>query len=322
MVSRIILALALMVALAIAPETSFAVPTKSTEKKVSSSKKSTKTEKTCKASKSNRRSAYKEKKSYSSSKRRSRSHSRSNDDDDYADNEDFTPTYYKPAAKSATEDFVPKYYKPGTRSASVDYTPSYSSTPTRAGVLDSKPLMKVTPQRDGRFIIEPLGPKPKTGPNSKADDSKDNVASGSRGYNRYEPWNFRDLVMSMAKGYQGTPYRMGGSLEYGNSTDCSGFVQYIYKGFKINMPRSSREQAEVGKTVTHTLDYSKLVPGDLLYFSRGGHSVGHAGIYIGEGKMIHASTYRTGVIITDLRQGNYDHRFVVAKRVFEVAYLK
>jgi cell wall-associated NlpC family hydrolase len=88
------------------------------------------------------------------------------------------------------------------------------------------------------------------------------------------------------------------------------------------MPRSSREQAEVGQTVTSTMDFSKLVPGDLLFFSRGGHSVGHAGIYIGEGKMIHASTYRTGVIITDLREGGYQNRFVVAKRVFEVAYLK
>jgi cell wall-associated NlpC family hydrolase len=182
--------------------------------------------------------------------------------------------------------------------------------------------MKVTPQRDGRFLLEPLGPKPKVGPNSKADEQKNDVATGGKGYNRYEPWNFRDLVLSMAKGYQGTPYSMGASLEYGNSTDCSGFVQYIYKGFKINMPRSSCEQAEVGQTVTRTLDYSKLVPGDILFFSRAGHSVGHTGIYIGEGKMIHASTYRTGVIVTNLREGNYDNRFVVAKRVFEVAYLK
>jgi cell wall-associated NlpC family hydrolase len=181
--------------------------------------------------------------------------------------------------------------------------------------------MKVTPQRDGKFLLEPLAPKPKVGPTSRLEE-KNNVAPGGRGYNLYEPWNFRDLVLSMAKGYQGTPYSMGASLEYGNSTDCSGFVQYIYKGFQINMPRSSSEQSQVGQTVTRNLDYSKLVPGDILFFSRGGHSVGHTGIYLGEGKMIHASTYRTGVIITDLRQGSYDHRFVVAKRVFEVSYLK
>jgi hypothetical protein len=306
MINKIILCLTLMLALALAPQTSLAVPTKGVNKKTTLTRKPSKSSKSSQASKSSR-SVSSEKKSYSSSRRRHRSYSREDNEDNgsYGDLEDFTPTYYKP-------------YK-ATRS--YDPTPSYSSTPYKAGVVETKPLMKVIPQRDGRFLLEPLSPKPKTGPNSKADKEKD-VASGGRGYNLYEPWNFRDLVMNMAKGYQGTPYSMGGSLEYGNSTDCSGFVQYIYKGFKINMPRSSREQADVGQTVTRTMDFSKLVPGDLLFFSRGGHSIGHAGIYLGEGKMIHASTYRTGVIITDLRQGGYQDRFVVAKRIFEVAYLK
>jgi hypothetical protein len=293
-----------MFALALAPQITFAVPTKAVEKKTTLSRKPSKSSKSCQVSKSSQRS---KKRSYSSSRRRHRSYSRDNDEDtgnSYGDLEDFTPTYYKPY-KSARN---------------YDSTPTYSSTPYKAGVVETKPLMKVIPQRDGRFLLEPLGPKSKVGPNSKLDKEKD-VASGGRGYNLYEPWNFRDLVLSMAKTFQGTPYCMGATLDRSNATDCSGFVQYIYKGFKINLPRSSSEQAEVGQSVTHTLDYSKLLPGDVLFFSRAGHSVGHAGIYIGEGKMIHASTYRTGVIITDLRQGNYDHRFVVAKRVFTVAYL-
>lgn len=311
MVKKIILCLTLMIALALAPQISLAVPTKADNKKTTLTRKPSKSSKSCQVSRSSNRS---KKRSYSSSRKRHRSYSQDDDDDagsssrsSYSDLEDFTPTYYKP-------------YK-STRN--YESTPTYSSTPYKAGVVETKPLMKVIPQRDGRFLIEPLAPKPKYGPNSKIDKSQEkDVASGGRGYNLYEPWNFRDLVLSMAKGYQGTPYSMGGSLEYGNSTDCSGFVQYIYKGFKINLPRSSSEQAQVGQSVAHTLDYSKLLPGDLLYFSRSGHSVGHAGIYLGEGKMIHASSYRTGVIITDLRQGSYDHRFVVAKRVFTVAYLK
>jgi hypothetical protein len=309
MIKKIILCLTLMLALALAPQTSFAVPTKAVQKKTTLSRKSSsKSSKSCQASKSSHRS--KERRSYSSNRKRHRSYrSYSRDDDEdtgnsYGDLEDFTPTYYKPY-KSA------RNYEP---------TPSYSSTPYKAGVVETKPLMKVIPQRDGRFLIEPLGPKPKVGPSSKLDKEKD-VASGSRGYNLYEPWNFRDLVLSMAKGYYGTPYCMGATLDRSNATDCSGFVQYIYKGFKINLPRSSAEQAQVGQSVTRTLDYSKLLPGDLLFFSRAGHSVGHAGIYLGEGKMIHASSYRTGVTITDLRQGSYDNRFVVAKRVFTVAYL-
>jgi len=208
-------------------------------------------------------------------------------------------------------------------------TPSYADEtprqPYTAGVVNSKPLMKVIPQRDGRFLLEPLTPKkdkigPMSGPTSKLDDKK-KVVPG-RGYNLYEPWNFRELVLTMAKTYQGAPYSMGSSLEYGRATDCSGFVQFIYQGFKINLPRTSREQAQIGKVVTHNMDFSKLVPGDLLFFTRGGYSVGHAGIYLGEGKMIHASSRGRGVTITDLRENYYQSHFVVAKRVFEVSYLK
>ena len=86
------------------------------------------------------------------------------------------------------------------------------------------------------------------------------------------------------------------------------------------MPRSSAEQAQVGKVVTRTMDFSKLLPGDLLFFCRGGNQVGHSGIYLGDGKMIHASNHRYGVTVTDLRQPYYEGTFVVAKRVFEVHY--
>jgi cell wall-associated NlpC family hydrolase len=112
---------------------------------------------------------------------------------------------------------------------------------------------------------------------------------------------------------------MGASLETSSATDCSGFVQFIYHGFKIDLPRSSAEQAQVGKTVTRRMDFSKMLPGDLLFFRRG-HHVGHAGIYLGSGKMIHASNHRTGVTVTDLREPYYTNTFVVAKRVFVVKY--
>jgi cell wall-associated NlpC family hydrolase len=116
------------------------------------------------------------------------------------------------------------------------------------------------------------------------------------------------------------PYARGASLENSSATDCSGFVQFIYHGFKIDLPRSSTEQAQVGKTVTRRMDFSKLLLGDLLFFRRGHHGVGHAGIYLGDGKMIHASNHRTGVTIADLRESYYENTFVVAKRVFVVKY--
>jgi cell wall-associated NlpC family hydrolase len=221
----------------------------------------------------------------------------------------------KSSARKARSSYRPR------RSQAVD-----EATPVRAsmtGVGETAPLMRVTPQRDGKFMLEPLGPKKPVSPVSRPGvqpGSRDLSPSSERQYNRFEPWNFSDLILTQARSYCGARYSRGGSLEYGSSTDCSGFVQYIYHGFKINLPRSSAEQAQVGKVVTQSMDFSKLLPGDLLFFRRGGHSIGHAGIYLGEGRMIHASNHRLGVTITDLRQPYYEGTFVVAKRVFEVKY--
>jgi hypothetical protein len=196
--------------------------------------------------------------------------------------------------------------------------PSYS----RQAVAETPPLMKVIPQRDGCFLLEPLSPPKKSPPkptHPALREGNDDRISSLPHYNTFEPWNFCDLVLSQAKAYRHAPYARGASLETGSATDCSGFVQFIYHGFKINLPRSSAEQAQVGKVVTRQMDFSKMPPGDLLFFRRGGH-IGHAGIYLGEGKMIHASNPRTGVTITDLREPYYENTFVVAKRVFEVKY--
>jgi len=198
--------------------------------------------------------------------------------------------------------------------------PSYH----RGYVAETPPLMKVIPQRDGNFLLEPLTPPKKTSTTPLSESyntTKDDwITSQIHKYNTFEPWGFRSLVLAMAKAYEHTPYCYGASLETSNATDCSGFVQFIYHQFKIDLPRSSEEQAQVGKTVTRRMDFSKLLPGDLLFFRRHGH-VGHAGIYLGEGKMIHASNPRTGVTITNLKADDYyRNTFVVAKRVFVVKY--
>jgi cell wall-associated NlpC family hydrolase len=136
-------------------------------------------------------------------------------------------------------------------------------------------------------------------------------------YNPSEPWNFHELIVTRSKAFLNAPYARGASLKNSPATDCSGFVQFIYHGFRIDLPRSSAEQAQVGKVVTRHMDFSKLLPGDLLFFRRGVH-IGHSGIYLGDGKMIHASTHRYGVIISDLRQSYYEGKLQVARRVIEV----
>jgi cell wall-associated NlpC family hydrolase len=229
----------------------------------------------------------------------------------------------KSQAKVANKSKSSKNSKNSRKHSSRRSYADSDTAPYRASVAETPPLMKVVPQRDGKFLLEPMGPKkspaPLTKPSSKPEISSDRSAVRPT-YNRFEPWNFSELVLAQAKSYQDAPYARGGSLESGNATDCSGFVQYIYHGFKIDLPRSSCEQAQVGKVVSQQMDFSRLLPGDLLFFRRGGGSVGHAGIYLGEGKMIHASNHRNGVTVTDLRQPYYEGTFVVAKRVFEVKY--
>ena len=210
------------------------------------------------------------------------------------------------------------YHEPEVVESSM--APSY---PERRTVTETAPLMKVTPQRDGRFLLEPLTPKktlntPLSQP-PRQETKNDRVSSNPPKYGTSEPWDFSELILSQANAYKHAPYARGASLETSSATDCSGFVQFIYHRFKIDLPRSSAEQAQVGKVVTRQMDFSKMLPGDLLFFRRGG-PVGHAGIYLGEGKMIHASNHRYGVTVTDLRQPYYEGTFEVAKRVFEVKY--
>ncbi len=132
--------------------------------------------------------------------------------------------------------------------------------------------------------------------------------------------NLTDRTLTQARSYIGTPYRRGGSLQSGHSTDCSGFVQFIYKKANIDLPRSSSEQARVGMKVAHSLDLALLLPGDLLFFGHRGRHIDHAGIYLGDGKMIHAADRRRGVIMSDLRQSSYAGAFVAARRLVELQY--
>ncbi len=138
----------------------------------------------------------------------------------------------------------------------------------------------------------------------------------SRRYNRFEPGSLPDRLCEQAHHYLKTPYRYGASLQTGKSTDCSGFVQYLFRQADIHLPRASAEQAQLGKVAARSMDFSRLLPGDLLFFHDGGKHIGHEGIYLGEGKMIHASSHSRGVTVSDLSQSYYQRNFVVAKRLF------
>ena len=110
----------------------------------------------------------------------------------------------------------------------------------------------------------------------------------------------RDSIVETAKAQLGKRYRLGGvSPEKG--FDCSGLVQYVMAAFRLDVPRTARQQAKAGFAITR--DTSRLLPGDLLTFGWSKKSnVSHIGIYIGDGKFIHASSVAGRVIVSPVNR--------------------
>jgi len=118
-------------------------------------------------------------------------------------------------------------------------------------------------------------------------------------------------VVRRALGYLGTRYRYGASGARG--FDCSGFTSYIYRQHGISLPHNSAAQYRVGKPVSR----SELRPGDLVFFRTRGNRISHVGIYIGNGKFVHASSARGRVRVDTLTSGYYHQRYVGARRITE-----
>ena len=103
----------------------------------------------------------------------------------------------------------------------------------------------------------------------------------------------RQNLVDYALQFVGGPYRAGGNDPH-TGVDCSGIVRYVMQhGAGISMNRSSGSQATQG----HAVNSSQMQPGDLLFYS-GGSGINHVAMYIGDGKIVHASTYATGIKIS------------------------
>lgn len=121
----------------------------------------------------------------------------------------------------------------------------------------------------------------------------------------------RDKIVSYAKQFLGRPYVYGSSGP--KSFDCSGFTRYVFKQYGISLNRSADGQASNGRTVSR----SELLPGDLVLFHTTRKGISHAGMYIGNGQFIHASSGGGKVMISPLNTGYYNSRLVTAKRVLD-----
>ena len=110
--------------------------------------------------------------------------------------------------------------------------------------------------------------------------------------------NVRDSLVAVARSQLGTRYVLGGTTP-DRGFDCSGLVRYVMAALKVELPRTAAQQARIGDEVS--TDPSRLRPGDLLTFGRRGKpGVSHIGIYVGEGRYVHASSVAGRVIESDL----------------------
>jgi cell wall-associated NlpC family hydrolase len=126
-------------------------------------------------------------------------------------------------------------------------------------------------------------------------------------------------VLFRALGLVGTPYRWGGNTP-DSGFDCSGLIGYVYRDAAgISLPRSTREMIgmrapNVGKNALQT--------GDLIFFAtNGGSQVSHAGIYVGEGRFVHAPATGGTVKLDSLSKAYWQKAYLSAKRVLQPEHL-
>jgi cell wall-associated NlpC family hydrolase len=121
-----------------------------------------------------------------------------------------------------------------------------------------------------------------------------------------------DQIIKTGEKFLGTPYKFGSPSGYTKTFDCSSFVQYVYGVNGIKLPRSSRQQAQVGQTIPR----SQIQKGDLLFFttSHSNGQIGHVAIYAGNNRVLH--TWGPGGVRYDsLDTAWLKYGYVTAKRV-------
>jgi cell wall-associated NlpC family hydrolase len=126
----------------------------------------------------------------------------------------------------------------------------------------------------------------------------------------------RDSIARLSRAQVGARYRLG--AERPGAFDCSGLVRYVLAAVGVVLPRTAAEQARLGVAVAR--DTAQLLPGDILTFGRG-RRITHVGIYVGDGRYVHASSRKRRVVEVSLESltGRWARWWRGARRVLPSA---
>ena len=190
---------------------------------------------------------------------------------------------------------------PGTVISAVHFRSGPDTSYTSQAVLNAGTGVTITGQTDEWYRVTYNG--------TTGYIYKPYVSSGSSG-TAATPSSEGQRVVEEAKKYLGVPYVYGGASPSG--FDCSGYVYYVFQQCGYSVTRSAVTQNDVGTAVSR----SDLKPGDIIiFYSSTGSTIGHSGIYIGNGQFIHASSGTGSVVITNLSATYYDEHYYGARRV-------
>lgn len=119
------------------------------------------------------------------------------------------------------------------------------------------------------------------------------------------------IAARTAERFVGIPYRWGGDTVV-DGMDCSGFVRAVYNLCGVNIPRTSREQYRVGDVVGR----EELKDGDLVFFGGSPEEINHVGIFVGNGRFVHAPRRGDDIKVSSMDESYFQKRFIGAKRYF------
>lgn len=120
------------------------------------------------------------------------------------------------------------------------------------------------------------------------------------------------IAARTAERFVGIPYRWGGDTVV-DGMDCSGFVRAVYNLCGVSIPRTSREQYKAGDSITKV----DLQDGDLVFFGSTADTINHVGIYVGNGKFVHAPRRGEEIRVTAINESYFEKRFIGARRYFQ-----